>query len=108
MTPPATPPAAVPTYRPDAEIRKAKGAFVGQGIDKASDQQVTGKIKGRAKRYDVRGPRDQPGATRRTSWPSAARRGSAEARRDTPRRRQGRSPAEALDGTFLRRRAEAR
>jgi hypothetical protein len=36
-------------YRPDAEIRRAKGTFVGQGSYQASDQRVTSKLEGRTK-----------------------------------------------------------
>ena len=38
-----------PSYRPDAEIRLAKGTFVGQESYQVSDQRVTSKLKGHKK-----------------------------------------------------------
>jgi uncharacterized membrane protein len=56
VTPPTTPPAADPTYRPDAEVRVVNGRFVGKGIYDVADQRVTKKLKPRAKRvsFEVR------------------------------------------------------
>ena len=43
-------------YRPDAEIRRTKGTFVGAGTYVAADQRVTTKLKGRARtaKFEVR------------------------------------------------------
>jgi hypothetical protein len=47
VTTPVSPPAAAATYRPDAEIRLSKRAFVGKGSYSVSRQRVTSTLNGR-------------------------------------------------------------
>lgn len=48
-TPPVPPVPPTARYRPDAEIRKTRGSFVGKGIYDVAKQRVTAVIKGRAR-----------------------------------------------------------